>query len=484
MRERILIVDDEAGVRASLTGILTDEGYRVDVVETGEAGVKAVESNRYELALLDVWLPGIDGIETLARIQAIDPDLPVVVISGHGTVETAVKAVRLGAADFIEKPLSLERILLAVSNSLRRRKLEQEVRALKAEVEHKNQIVGESDAIRELLGVIRQAAPSNGRVLITGENGTGKELVARGIHQQSLRSAGPFVEVNCAAIPEELIESELFGHTKGSFTGATASRKGKFEIADGGTLFLDEIGDMTLKTQAKVLRALQEQKIEPVGGSASVSVDVRVIAATNKNLEDEIRRGTFREDLYFRLNVIPIHVNPLRERRSDIPMLVKHFSKGYAAEYGRHIKDYSPEAMAMLVAHDWPGNVRELRNMVERLVIMSRGDVIEAGDLGVLRSSQGAEATTPLAGSVGSSSPSALASLHDASIPCDFETLALAREDFERRYIAKKHESCHGNMSRTAEALGVERSYLYKKMKALGLIAPKKGADSPDTVEA
>jgi len=478
MRERILIVDDEAGVRASLSGILSDEGYRVDAVETGEAGIKAVEANRYELALLDVWLPGIDGIETLTRIQAVDPDLPVVVISGHGTVETAVKAVRLGAADFIEKPLSLERILLAVSNSLRRRKLEQEVRALKAEVEHRHQIVGESDAIKELLRVIAQAAPSNGRVLITGENGTGKELVARGIHQQSLRSAGPFVEVNCAAIPEELIESELFGHTKGSFTGAVSSRKGKFEIADGGTLFLDEIGDMTLKTQAKVLRALQEQKIEPVGGAASVSVDVRVIAATNKNLEDEIRKGAFRDDLYFRLNVIPIYVIPLRERRFDIPMLVRHFSREYAAEYGRHIKDYSPGAMEVLVAHDWPGNVRELRNMVERLVIMAKGDVVQVSDLGVLRSPMVAEGN-------GSSSVSpTLAATGPASAPqapiVDFETLSLAREDFERRYIAKKHESCHGNMSRTAEALGVERSYLYKKMKALGLIAPKKGQDAAE----
>ena len=478
MRERILIVDDEAGVRASLSGILTDEGYRVDAVETGEAGVKAVESNRYELALLDVWLPGIDGIETLTRIQAIDPDLPVVVISGHGTVETAVKAVRLGAADFIEKPLSLERILLAVSNSLRRRKLEQEVRALKAEVEQKHQIIGDSEAVQELRRVIAQAAPSNGRVLITGENGTGKELVARGIHQQSLRSGGPFVEVNCAAIPEELIESELFGHTKGSFTGATASRKGKFEIADGGTLFLDEIGDMTLKTQAKVLRALQEQKIEPVGGAASVNVDVRVIAATNKNLEEEIRKGMFRDDLYFRLNVIPIHVLPLRERRSDIPVLVKHFSREYAAEYGRHIKDYAPEAMEMLVAHDWPGNVRELRNMVERLVIMAKGDVVQVSDLGVPRSPLSAE--TALGSGSATSTPET-GPPAGASAPIgDFDTLALAREDFERRYIAKKHEACHGNMSRTAEALGVERSYLYKKMKALGLMAPKKGVEAPE----
>jgi two-component system nitrogen regulation response regulator NtrX len=292
MRERILIVDDEAGVRASLSGILSDEGYRVDAVETGEAGIKAVESNRYELALLDVWLPGIDGLETLNRLQEIDPDLPVVMISGHGTVETAVKAVRLGAADFIEKPLSLERILLAVSNSLRRRKLEQEVRALQQVVQHRNTIVGESDAVKELLRVVSQAAPSNGRVLITGENGTGKELVARGIHQQSLRSGGPFVEVNCAAIPEELIESELFGHAKGSFTGATASRKGKFEIADGGTLFLDEIGDMTLKTQAKVLRALQEQKIEPVGGSAGSSPPPTRTSKTRSAREPSARIST------------------------------------------------------------------------------------------------------------------------------------------------------------------------------------------------
>ncbi len=482
MRERILIVDDEAGVRASLSGILSDEGYRVDAVETGEAGLKAVESNRYELALLDVWLPGIDGIETLTRIQAVDPDLPVVVISGHGTVETAVKAVRMGAVDFIEKPLSLERILLAVSNSLRLKDLEKKVRELKDKDKHKNQIVGESEAIKELLQLIARAAPSNGRVLITGENGTGKELVALGIHQQSLRRNGPFVEVNCAAIPEELIESELFGHAKGSFTGATASRKGKFEMADGGTLFLDEIGDMTLKTQAKVLRALQEQKIEPVGGSPSVKVDVRVIAATNKNLEDEIRKGTFRDDLYFRLNVIPIHVIPLRDRLSDIPTLVRHFSQGYAAEYGRHIKDYSPEAMQLLVRHDWPGNVRELRNVVERHVIMAKGDTVEASDVRLLRSPPATDS-----GSMSLSPPTVPspppASVSAAPALVDFESLALAREDFERRYIAMKHEACRGNMSRTAEALGVERSYLYKKMKALGLIAPKKAAPPTDPVE-
>jgi two-component system nitrogen regulation response regulator NtrX len=480
MKERILIVDDEAGVRASLSGILADEGYRVDAVESGEAGVKAVESNRYELALLDVWLPGIDGIETLTRFQQVDPDLPVVVISGHGNVETAVKAVRLGAVDFIEKPLALERILLAVSNSLRRRRLEQEVRALKAEVEQKHQILGESEAIRGLRELIAQAAPSNGRVLITGENGVGKELVARSIHAQSLRSSGPFVEVNCAAIPEELIESELFGHTRGAFTGATGARKGKFELADGGTLFLDEIGDMTLKTQAKVLRALQEQKIEPVGGASGVTVDVRVIAATNKNLEDEIARNAFRDDLYFRLNVIPIHVAPLRDRRSDVPILVRRFAEEFSGEYGRKPKEFSPEAMDALVAHDWPGNVRELRNTIERLVIMTRADRVELSDLPPLR--LGVPAPPPATAAAERATGPAVAP--PAAIDGAFPTLAAAREDFERRYIALKHESCGRNMSRTAEALGVERSYLYKKMKALGLLSARKAGAEGQPPEA
>ena len=297
----------------------------MQAVESGEAGLAALEGRRYDLVLLDVWLPGLDGLETLSRLRILDAEVPVIVISGHGNIETAVKAVRMGAQDFVEKPLSLEKTLLVVKNALRARRLEVENRSLKEQVEQRFVMVGESPALHRLRAEIAQAAPSNGRGLIFGENGTGKELVARNIHHQSRRAAGPFVEVNCAAIPEDLIESELFGHTKGAFTGALAARKGKFELADGGTLFLDEIGDMTLKTQAKVLRVLQEQKVEPVGGTASVTVDVRVIAATNKNLEDEIRRGTFREDLYFRLNVIPIHVPPLRERRDDIPLLARHF---------------------------------------------------------------------------------------------------------------------------------------------------------------
>jgi two-component system nitrogen regulation response regulator NtrX len=459
MRESILIVDDEAGVRAALAGILSDEGYGVEAVETGEDCVAALESRRYDLLLLDVWLPGMDGLQTLERVRALDPEVPVVVISGHGNIETAVKAVRMGAQDFVEKPLSLEKILLAVKNALRQRKLEAEVRSLKEQVEHRWVMVGESPAIQRLRADIEQAAPSHGRVLIFGENGTGKELVARNVHARSLRASGPFVEVNCAAIPEELIESELFGHTRGAFTGAQAAKKGKFELADGGTLFLDEVGDMTLKTQAKVLRVLQEQKVEPVGGTGSVTVDVRVIAATNKNLEEEIRRGTFREDLFFRLNVIPFQVPPLRERRQDIPLLARHFLAAISAEYGRRPKQLAPEALDALVAQPWPGNVRELRNAIERLVIMTAGERIEPRHLPPpLLSAANAAAAAPETASAGG-----------------FASLAEAREDFEKRYIWRKYQECGGNMSRTAEALQVERSNLYRKMKGYGLLPVRKG---------
>ncbi len=459
MRESILVVDDEAGVRTSLTGILGDEGYLVDAVESGEACLIALEGRRYDLLLLDVWLPKMDGIETLTRVRALDSDVPVVVMSGHGSIETAVKAVRVGAQDFVEKPLSLEKTLLVVKNALRQRRLEAENRALKRQVEHRWVMVGESAGIRELRGQIAQAAPSNGRVLIFGENGTGKELVARNIHHLSLRAQGPFVEVNCAAIPEELIESELFGHTRGAFTGALTAKKGKFEVADGGTLFLDEVGDMTLKTQAKVLRVLQEQKIEPVGGTASVTVDVRVIAATNKHLDEEIRKGAFREDLYFRLNVIPFEVPPLRERREDIPPLARHFIAEFSEEYGKRAKELAPEALDLLTALPWPGNVRELRNIIERLVIMTPGDLIEARHL-----------PAPLVGALVPAGDGAA-----AAVLSDFPSLAEAREDFEKRYIRKKYQECGGNMSRTAEALQVERSNLYRKMKGYGLIPSRKG---------
>jgi two-component system nitrogen regulation response regulator NtrX len=464
MRESILVVDDETGVRGSLVGILGDEGYAVEAVESGEAALTALENRRYDLLLLDVWLPGMDGLEVLARVRTLDPEVPVVVISGHGSIETAVKAVRMGAQDFVEKPLALEKTLLVVKNALRQRKLEAENRALKEQVEHRWVMVGQSAVLQALRADIAQAAPSNGRVLIFGENGTGKELVARNIHHQSLRSAGPFVEVNCAAIPEELIESELFGHTRGAFTGALTAKKGKFELADGGTLFLDEVGDMTLKTQAKVLRVLQEQKVEPVGGTASITVDVRVIAATNKNLEEEIRKGTFREDLFFRLNVIPFEVAALRQRREDIPLLARHFIAELSAEYGKRAKELTPEALDTLVAQPWPGNVRELRNIIERLVIMTPGDRIEARHL-----PPSLALAAPAAGEGAS---------HGVPTPgplSDFASLAAAREDFEKRYIWKKYQECGGNMSRTSEALQVERSNLYRKMKGYGLIPARKG---------
>ena len=461
MRESILVVDDEAGVRTSLTGILGDEGYQVEAVDSGEAALALLEGRRFDLLLLDVWLPKLDGIETLARARLLDPEVPVVVMSGHGTIETAVKAVRMGAQDFVEKPLSLEKTLTVVKNALRLRRLEAENRALKEQVQHRWVMVGESPAIHALRSDIAQAAPSNGRAMIFGENGTGKELVARNIHFQSRRAAGPFVEVNCAAIPEELIESELFGHTRGAFTGALSAKKGKFELADGGTLFLDEVADMTLKTQAKVLRVLQEQRFEPVGGTTSVPVDVRVIAATNKNLEEEIRKGAFREDLFFRLNVIPFQVPPLRERREDVPLLARHFIAEIAAEYGRRPKELSPEALSVLVGLPWPGNVRELRNIIERLVIMTPGDRIEARHL----------PAPLLAGAPGSAEPPGGPSAAGREYP----SLTAAREDFERRYIWRKYQECGGNMSRTAEALQVERSNLYRKMKGYGLLPLRKG---------
>ena len=460
MRESILVVDDEPGVRSSLGAILGDEGYQVEAVDSAEAGLAALGARRFDLVLLDVWLPGMDGLEALSRIRELEPDLPVVVISGHGNIETAVRAVRAGARDFVEKPLSLDKTLLVVRNALRQHRLEEENRALREQVEHRWVMVGDSPAMKQLRADIAQAAPSHARVLVFGENGTGKELVARNIHLLSPRREGPFVEVNCAAIPEELIESELFGHARGAFTGALTSKKGKFELADGGTLFLDEVGDMSLKTQAKVLRVLQEQRLEPVGGTASVTVDVRVIAATNKNLEEEIRKGTFREDLFFRLAVIPFHVPPLRERREDVPVLARHFMSEVAAEYGKRPRELSPEALLLLGAHSWPGNVRELRNIVERLVIMTPGERIEPRHLPapLLVPGPAADGAAP-------------------APPADFPSLAAAREDFEKRFIWRKYQEWGGNMSRTAEALQVERSNLYRKMKGYGLLPSRRGEE-------
>src|ERR671912_839946 len=380
----ILIVDDEPVVRSALGGVLRDEGYEVDAVDSGESCLERLARQAYDVVVLDIWLPGMDGLATLARMRERQIDVQVVIISGHGNIESAVRAIKMGAFDFVEKPLSLEKTVLVVRNAMRQRDLEVENRALRARVDRQLVMVGESFAMRHLREQVAMAAPTNGRVLIYGENGTGKELVARTIHQMSRRRTGPFVEVNCAAIPEELIESELFGHVRGAFTGAVADRRGKFEAAAGGTIFLDEIGDMSLKTQAKVLRVLQEQVTEPVGSTMRVQVDVRVLAATNKDLQAEIRAGNFREDLFFRLNVIPIFVPPLRERAEDIPLLVEHFIADFALEYGKRAKTVTPAAMARLKMYRWPGNIRELRNVIERVVIMAPDDDITERDLAFL----------------------------------------------------------------------------------------------------
>ncbi len=446
----ILIVDDEPGVRTALGGVLRDEGYAVETAPTGEACLDRVNRGGIDLILLDVWLPGIDGLATLARLRERQVDAQVVLISGHGNIESAVRAIKLGAFDFVEKPLSLEKTVLVVRNALRQRRLEAENRALRARVDRQHTMIGESYAVRQLREQVAMAAPTNGRVLVYGENGTGKELVARTIHGQSRRRGASFVEVNCAAIPEELIESELFGHVRGAFTGAVADRRGKFEVADGGTIFLDEIGDMSLKTQAKVLRVLQEQTMEAVGGTARIKVDARVVAATNKDLPAEIRGGRFREDLYFRLNVIPIFVPPLRDRQEDIPLLADHFMAEFSREYGRRLKTFDADAVAALERYGWPGNVRELRNVIERLVIMVPGDAISAADLAFLD-------TDPLRGGDRPAATAERLSLH------------AARDRFERDLIMRTLVEQQGNMSRTAEVLGVERSNLYRKMRAFGL---------------
>ncbi|MCF6179750.1 MAG: sigma-54 dependent transcriptional regulator, partial [Geopsychrobacter sp.] len=369
--QTILVVDDEESIRLSLEGILLDEGFRPLFASTGEDAIRVVQNETPDLVLLDIWMPGIDGMETLARIKEIHPSQPVIMMSGHGTIETAVKATHLGAYDFIEKPLSLEKILLSIQNALKVSQLMAENQQLKAKINKEHEMIGSSQPIQQLKNQIALAAPSNGWVLITGENGTGKELVARAIHHQSTRVSQSFVEVNCAAIPEELIESELFGHEKGAFTGATAARKGKFDQAHNGTLFLDEIGDMSLKTQAKILRILQERKFERVGGNRTIEVDVRVIAATNKDLETEIREANFREDLFFRLNVLPFHVPPLRERKEDISRLASHFLSYFCRQESREVKCLSTQALQTLTNYSWPGNIRELKNLIERLVNMT-----------------------------------------------------------------------------------------------------------------
>ena len=443
----ILIVDDEAGIRQSLKGVLEDEGYKVATVESGESCLETLRRRSFDVILLDIWLPGMDSLETLEKIREAEDAPEIIMISGHGTIETAVRATKLGAFDFVEKPLSLEKTLILVKNAADAKRLRGENRDLKKQLLAKSVIVGDSIPMKALRQQIGLMAPTNGRVLIYGESGTGKELVAHAIHAQSPRKEAMFVEVNCAAIPEDLIGSELFGHRKGSFPGATSDKDGKFQKANGGTLFLDEVGDMSLKTQSKVLRTLDEQRFTSVGGDETITVDVRVIAATNKDLEEEISRGNFREDLFYRLNVIPFYVPPLRERKEDIPMLARYFLKEFSATYGRRPREITDDAIEALMRYSWPGNVRELRNVMERIVIMNPSAYkLDRKHL------------PPLVYRDGSRRP-----LGEAS------TLHQARAAYEHDYILKKLDENHGNVSRTAEVLGLERSHLYRKMKSLGI---------------
>src|SRR5262245_1499997 len=446
----ILIVDDESGIRDSLRGVLEDDGYKAAEAESGETCLALLGKHEFDVVLLDVWLPGMDGLEVLQKIRDLENPPEVIMISGHGTIETAVRATKLGAYDFLEKPLSIDRTISLIKHAIDTKTLRRENRDLKKQLQSKSVIAGDSIPMKALRQQISIMAPTNGRVLIYGESGTGKELVAHAIHAQSLRKDEMFVEVNCAAIPEDLIESELFGHRQGSFSGASSDKEGKFQKATGGTLFLDEVGDMSLKTQAKVLRTLDEQRFTPVGGSDPITVDVRVIASTNKDLEEEISKGNFREDLFYRLNVIPFFVPPLRERKEDIPLLARYFLKEFAAAYGRRSREITDDAIQTLARYSWPGNVRELRNVIERIVIMNPTTTkFERKHLPPLVYRDGTR----------------------RSAGTEFSTLHQARDAYERDYILKKLDESHGNVSRTAETLGLEGSHLYRKMKALGIAA-------------
>ncbi len=450
MSKAILIVDDEESICQTLGGILKDEGLEVVTAASGEEALRVVDEDPPNLVLLDIWLPGIDGIEVLKAIKAGHPQIQVIIMSGHGTIETAVKATRLGAFDFIEKPLSLEKVILVVNHALEMIRLEEENLLLKQKVSHEYELTGQSGPIQDLKEMIGIVAPTNAWILIMGENGTGKELVARSIHHQSRRVQKSFIEVNCAAIPEDLIESELFGHEKGAFTGATAMKRGKFDLANEGTIFLDEVADMSLKAQAKVLRILQEKKFERVGGNKLIPTDVRVLAATNKDLEKEMEEGRFRQDLYYRLNVIPLRIPPLRDRKEDIPLLVAQFIKDFALKEGDAEKEVTDEVLAVLMKHNWPGNVRELKNIIERLVIMTQTRVISKCDLFPLFG-EGKIETVPI----------------EPEIATD--SFRAAKQDFERQYIIRKLREFDGNISKTAEAIGLERSNLHKKIRSYGL---------------
>jgi two-component system, NtrC family, nitrogen regulation response regulator NtrX len=445
----ILVVDDEAEIRESLEEILREEGYAVASAGTAAEALAMARDPVYDLLLLDVWLPDRDGIEVLADLHGLDAATrpEVIVISGHATIETAVKATKLGAFDFLEKPLMLERTLIVVKNAIEARRLRTENVEFRRQLAHQAQITGESIQARALRQQITLMAPTNGRVLIYGESGSGKELIARAIHAGSLRSDRVFVELNCAAIPEDYIESELFGYRNGAIPGGPAEKRGTFERANSGTLFLDEVGDMSLKTQAKVLRALDEQRFVPVGATQPISVDVRVIAATNKDLEEEIAKGNFREDFFYRLNVIPFFVPPLRDRREDVPLLVREFLRDFGRQYGRPRIEIAEEAIELLRQYHWPGNVRELKNVIERVLILNpQAHRLDRRHLPMLVQ-------------------------RNAVRSGDFDTLQQARDAYEREYILRKIDDCNGNMSRAAETLGLERSHLYRKMKALGIAA-------------
>jgi two-component system, NtrC family, nitrogen regulation response regulator NtrX len=452
MSKTILVVDDETSILQSLEGILTDEGFEVAIAESGLGALEKVQEEMPDLVLLDIWMPGLDGIETLERIKALYPTLQVIMMSGHGNIETAVKSTKVGAYDYIEKPLSLEKLLLSINNALAHSRLVEEVHFLKEKERKKHNIVGNSVAMADLKEQIRIVAPTNAWVLISGENGTGKELVAHTIHRLSRRSRNPMVEVNCAAIPEDLIESELFGHEKGAFTGASTMRKGKFDSAHEGMIFLDEIGDMSLKAQSKTLRILQEQKFERVGGTKTIEVDVRVIAATNKDLEKEIEKGAFREDLYFRLNVIPMRVPSLKERVEDIPELVNEFVKEFSLSAKVEPKEFPPETLDLLQKYDWPGNVRELKNLIERLMIMTPGPVIGKKDI-----------PAPF-----NQSAKPVRMVMEPGFTSD--SLKEAKGEFEKAFIEEKLNEYNGNISQTAEAIGIERSNLHKKIKQYNLV--------------
>ncbi len=458
MTKKILIIDDEAAIRESLSEILEDEGFAPLTASSGEEGLEMVDRGGIDLILLDIWLgDNMDGLETLVKIKEISP-LPVIMISGHGTIDTAVDATKKGAYDFIEKPLSYDKVILSISNGLRYAKLEQENTLLRQNRKDTPGLTGQSKAIAAIRQQISMVAPTEAWVLIRGEHGTGKELVAQSIHRESATASQPMVELNCAAIPEELIESELFGHEKGSFTGATTSKRGKFDLANGGILFLDEIGDMSLITQAKILRILQEQKFERVGGNKTISVNVRVLAATNKNLEQEIEAGNFRADLFYRLNVVPITLPPLRKRLEDIPLLVESLMKAITRK-GLKAKTFSAAALTEMMAHPWPGNVRELRNFIERLIIMCPEKEISAEQIQIFLG----PGTTP--------------SVTEPTTPPSSNLNSLMREDykvakhlFEQEYLQQKLLENDGNVTKTAEAVGLERSHLHKKLKAMGLI--------------